>query len=699
MPNLSFNILTFNHPQEEQVFFFADQEQENLTRIHKTLVPKEVIEKYGEQEHYYTSFTEERPDFLAVLKPTSPEYQTIVTEDGEEKSIPVDNSTFSSSILKRYYNSLIHNHFKSKGFLVKPNFISDTEVWLASDKQDTTGVYKIFDRFSLKVQFKSVSGSLELLVAFEGRPKIFKTSVSELLEEVPIQAFNWVVYNKGLYRFDELPDDGRREYDKVYPVWNFDIRDALLQETEAPDKSNRYKKFKTAIDKFYKNYLNTDEFKSIIPIDAKGFISVDKKRIGEVYKSSNQLVFGKKQTGKIPMYGIRDNGPFDLSTAVKINFFFILHEDDQEVGAKMHRYFNGTQSGFKGLEKFVHLPYQPNKEHAIVFKDRENPWPEIYQAIIDQDFDTDIQYLAIYITPISKHVSDRSRRQVYYKLKELLLQKGVSSQVIDPEKVLSNDKYHFSLPNIAIAILAKLNGTPWKLSTKLKSELIVGVGAFKHTDVDVQYIGSAFSFSNTGKFNRFECFQKDQTDELAGSIIRAVKDYVNINSNIRRLVIHFFKSMSREEIEPIENGLKELDLEIPVFIVSINKTESSDIVAFDQDWNELMPISGTFIKLGYNRFLLFNNTRYSKSEFNFHDGFSFPIKLKIECTVPELVNDYRTVKDLIDQVYQFSRMYWKSVRQQNLPVTIKYPEMVAEMLPYFEGNEIPEYGKDNLWFL
>ena len=24
--------------------------------------------------------------------------------------------------------------------------------------------------------------------------------------------------------------------------------------------------------------------------------------------------------------------------------------------------------------------------------------------------------------------------------------------------------------------------------------------------------------------------------------------------------------------------------------------------------------------------------------------------------------------------------------------------MVAEMLPYFEGNEIPDYGKDNLWF-
>jgi len=157
--------------------------------------------------------------------------------------------------------------------------------------------------------------------------------------------------------------------------------------------------------------------------------------------------------------------------------------------------------------------------------------------------------------------------------------------------------------------------------------------------------------------------------------------------------------MGRAELEPIENGLKRLGLSIPVFIVSINKTETSDIVAFDLNWKDLMPLSGTYINIGYNKFLLFNNTRYSNNQFNFYDGFPFPIKLKIYCTQKELVDDFKTVRELIDQVYQFSRMYWKSVRQQNLPVTIKYPEMVAEMLPHFDGNEIPEFGKDNLWFL
>ena len=43
----------------------------------------------------------------------------------------------------------------------------------------------------------------------------------------------------------------------------------------------------------------------------------------------------------------------------------------------------------------------------------------------------------------------------------------------------------------------------------------------------------------------------------------------------------------------------------------------------------------------------------------------------------------------INKVYQFSRMYWKSVNQKNLPVTIKYREMVAKVFPYSDNRFIP----------
>lgn len=61
-------------------------------------------------------------------------------------------------------------------------------------------------------------------------------------------------------------------------------------------------------------------------------------------------------------------------------------------------------------------------------------------------------------------------------------------------------------------------------------------------------------------------------------------------------------------------------------------------------------------------------------------------------------NDADVVLELLTQVYQFSRLYWKSLRQQNVPLTIKYPEMVAQIAPRFY-NGVPDDAKDALWFL
>ncbi len=66
-----FNILTFNHLSDSLTFHFSDKEQEGTTRIYHSLVPDEVIDKYGEQEHYYTSFCQEKEGFIPVTKPTT----------------------------------------------------------------------------------------------------------------------------------------------------------------------------------------------------------------------------------------------------------------------------------------------------------------------------------------------------------------------------------------------------------------------------------------------------------------------------------------------------------------------------------------------------------------------------------------------------------------------------------------------------
>jgi hypothetical protein len=377
---------------------------------------------------------------------------------------------------------------------------------------------------------------------------------------------------------------------------------------------------------------------------------------------------------------------------------------------------NGYGSGwsrFENLQKYLGIPFTTANNFSLVLENQDNPIPEITDKLEkrrDYIIDSiDTKFIAIYLSPISKDCKNRQQFQTYFRIKELLLRWGIASQFIDvnrmiqtleKDKAQNKNNFSYYLQNIAIAVNAKLGGTPWRIATPLQRELIVGVGAFKNIETNTNYIGSAFSFDNTGAFKSFEYFQKDELLELAGAIQNAIINYKNTIQMPQRLIIHFYKTMSAREVEVIEKALCQLDVEIPIFIVAINKTESEDVIIFDDNYDAKMPYSGRFVNLGNNQYLLCNNTRYDDNSQSYIESFPFPIKLKISCPSDPYLLNQNTIVELIEQVYQFSRIYWKSIRQQNLPVTIKYPEMVAQIAPYFTDGIIPHnIGNDNLWFL
>ena len=263
---------------------------------------------------------------------------------------------------------------------------------------------------------------------------------------------------------------------------------------------------------------------------------------------------------------------------------------------------------------------------------------------------------------------------------------------------------------MSVAICAKLGGAPWLLDEAEQRELIIGIGAFKSEQN--QYLGAAFLFDNKGVFNKYNYFQKSELRELVGAIKDAIISYTSVNDKPSRLIIHYYKKLSlRYEFVLIEKMLNSLELDIPVYVITINKTESEDVVLFDAEsrysiknisYDSLMPISGRYVNLGHvregQRFLLCSNTRYDDNNFKPTDGFPFPVKLTIICPNRQGDIDGNVVRQLIEQVYQFSRIYWKSVKQQGLPVTIKYPEMMAEIMPHFD-NPTAYCDNRSLWFL
>lgn len=685
--NLFFNIITFDWPKGKVKFYFHNTEQEKFPRLHKTLFPSNIASIFSNipatQNFIGTSFSGEADGFTPLA---------------------IDFKTEKPDLIKRYYNRQIGYYFrKLKPQILKTTFIQENQVWIPEPKLSTEQ-YNVYDKFTLGVQLAEVSSFPELLISYDGRSKVLKRNVTDLIQHIEPEQFNWILYENKLVRYEDMAEWENVDYNNAYPLLNKKLKASLGFPTEVPPRDNRYKAYHAKIEQFCKTYLNNDLFKEFIPLHNNGFLPVSATRINATDKDSNKLTFGKK-TGVdgfdiVPNNGIKVNGPFKKSPYNKIHLFLITYKDDVAVAKKIKDYLQTGFKWFKGIYAYAEVLLHTEEGFSIAFTDKDNPLPEIEEKLQARNFNPDSKYIAIYVTPYSKHEADLQKREIYYKIKELLLKRGITSQAIEANKLTAQgDNYVYSLTNISVAILAKLGGTPWRLNTPVKNELIVGVGAFKHVALDVQYIGSAFSFNNTGGFNRFEYFMKHEIDVLAGSISRAIREYATVNNPPERLIIHFYKTMSDKELAPIQAALEEIDLNIPVFIVSINKTESEDIVVFDKSWTELMPMSGTYINIGKNRYLPCNNTRYSGTTHNAMDGYPFPIKLKIDCTDKTQLQETRVTKELIEQVYQFSRMYWKSVRQQNLPVTIKYPEMVAQIAPHFEDEGIPTFGKDNLWFL
>lgn len=683
--NLFFNILTFDFPQENLTFYFSKEEISKSQKLHWSLFPNDIdtifpnIHNDG-TEFIYTTFTGEVEGFTPL---------------------EINLSTENKDLVKRYYDRQINYYFRAiKEQIVKVGYIKENQIWLPKPALNTSD-FNVYEKYSIKVQVAQISNTPEIHLSYDRITRVLTRSIAQLASTISPTCFKTVMYQNQLYKYKELEENGISNLNEVYPVLNFALFNALGYEFPKAKlvKPNNYVPYLNSITTFVNTFFNTEEFKNIIPLHSTSFLCVNPANVARTDQAGNKLLFGQKEVNENPYMGMF-KGPFERPKFSNIHFFFILHKNDFPAAKSLNGYFENGLGNMVNFQTYASTLFHTEAGFSIQFQDKSNPLPEIEAELDKRIFNPDVKYFAIYLTPHSKDKTTQQTKEIYYKVKEALLKRDIPTQVIDPAKMrLQGENFKYSLPNIFIAIIAKLKGIPWKLPKQIQDELIVGVGAFKHLDINVQFIGSAFSFNNNGTFNRFEYFMKHEVDLLAGAIAHQIRQYTATNSNLNKLIIHFYKTMSDDELEPILKELNHLGLEIPVFIITINKTVSKDLIAFDGALDGLMPKSGTYLNLGNNKYLLFNNTRYSDAKIKSTEAWQFPIKLKIETTHPELLKEGLTAKNLIQQVYEFSKIYWKSVSHQNLPVTIKYPEMVAQIAPHFDGDEIPHFGKDNLWFL
>lgn len=345
---------------------------------------------------------------------------------------------------------------------------------------------------------------------------------------------------------------------------------------------------------------------------------------------------------------------------------------------------------------------QWEKKLSFFYEPGENPL-EVLKAYLRSDRFTQSKgkrYMAIVLSDISRDDPNPSRHILYYRMKELLMQYGIASQVIYRDKI-DNKWFRFFLPNIASALVGKMGGMAWGVrSLTAGNDLIVGIGASKQAGMRHPYLGSAFCFDKEGQFRNFNTCRADDTEalmsELKLSIWRFYQDYGKPD----RLIIHYYKKkLNKRESALVERMLSRMKIKCPIYVINIVSAVNEDLIAFDEEHPDRMPLSGTYVHLRRDEYLLYNNERYAKGK---KADTLYPIKLTITqggSNTPAAPLAPLVAKQLITQVYQFCRLYWKSVKMQRVPITIAYPEMVAQCVPHFKAEELPEYGRQHLWML
>jgi hypothetical protein len=598
-------------------------------------------------------------------------------------------------LVVHWFRKALMDVLKQHAAIVERDYVDGIKVYL-TDEVNSSGICTVYKRYIIRLYWGTETNVMQVVFQYDGKASVLNITLAEM--ESYAGCANKIVQNKETFKLSSLPPWFALDIQQARAFVNRPIQARYDIVARKQDLfKNRYLEFYTEINQFKKWFDENPGLQELLPTKEVLWSTPGVNAVKQVPENARNLVFGNNRYGFEAKRDYPEFGPAKTSAVPKVRLLMIGPERER---ASVRTFALRIRSGdlatkFRKLTGFTPEWYDGNH---VFFEDEKNPLPEIEAQLRHFKMDPAAHTIALYFSSIPKGKSDIESAAVYFRVKEICLHYAISTQGIYIDTLKNADFGRYVLTNLAAALTAKAGGCPWILPKSEQSEdLIIGIGAYKSRHFEYKFLGSAFCFRGDGSFQELECFHERDVDLLEGSIFKAIQRFKASQSNVKRLILHYYKQISGQEEEVITSMLRSIQLSIPVIVVTVNKTRSADALLFDTGYAGVMPMSGVYTRLKDDIYLLCNNARYDQATTpRFHPA---AVKMHIHASQKTILDDQHAIAGIMRQVYQFSRIYWKSVAQQHLPVTLAYPSMLAEMLPFFKEPMLPAFGKNNLFFL
>lgn len=416
--------------------------------------------------------------------------------------------------------------------------------------------------------------------------------------------------------------------------------------------------------------------------------------------ATKNYVFFNDALDKSQFKGLEKYGPLKKIDK-DISLLFIYTKKDQYLLSDLLDALEGKlyTSTFKGLNAFFKLKIKEIKKIELNDLSKSELSHSIGEIKKIKNISDSL------IIPIL--IGDKNDKEAYYFIKYRLLKENLPLQVVTRQLLGKRDSFKWSVSNIALQIFAKLGGWPWKVLPSNERAIIFGIGQAheKMNDKIVKYYAYSVCTDSSGIYKKINVLGKSDNDEnnylrqLQKNIVKTIEEY--IYEGFRKYVIHIPYKISKNELEKISSAVKQLtekkNISDTEFVVmKINTNNKFFGYAYT---NSLIPYESTFTRLSHNPpsyLIWFEGLQFHRE--SVYKRIGGPVYVEYYWTNKESMNEEDRIKYLQD-VLNLSGANWRGFNAKNMPVSIYYCQLIANLIKNFpEGIENIDKIV-NPWFL